>query len=158
MFIAMNRFKVLKDCTKDFENVWFSRNTYLHELPGFIAFHLLRSQEHKECTLLYSSHTMWRSYADFEAWTKSEAFRKAHAHAGDQKPTTLGHPEFEGFHVLQEVTADGAVRRIAADQAGSSAILRACRDASAAAGAGRCVRSLVGARTQPRGLTAPLAC
>ena len=76
MFIAMNRFKVLKDCTKDFENVWFSRNTYLHELPGFIAFHLLRGPE-REDHALYSSHTMWRSYADFEAWTKSEAFRDA---------------------------------------------------------------------------------
>ena len=39
-------------------------------------------------------------------WTKSEAFRKAHARAGNNnKPTTLGHPEFEGFHVLQEVTS-----------------------------------------------------
>src|SRR5690349_13888203 len=109
MFIAMNRFKVLKESTKDFEHVWLSRDTYLHELPGFIAFHLLRGPE-REDHVLYSSHTMWRSYADFEAWTKSEAFRKAHARAGDQKPTTLGHPEFEGFQVLQEVTADGAIR------------------------------------------------
>ena len=31
------------------------------------------------------------------------------------KPTTLGHPEFEGFHVIQEVTADGAQRRVAAE-------------------------------------------
>src|SRR5262249_3702760 len=97
MFIAMNRFRVLKESTRDFENVWFSRDSYLHELPGFIAFHLLRGPE-REDHVLYSSHTMWRSYADFEAWTKSEAFRKAHARAGDQKRTTLGHPEFEGFH------------------------------------------------------------
>jgi heme-degrading monooxygenase HmoA len=74
MFIAMNRFKVLKDCTQDFENVWFSRESYLHELPGFMAFHLLRGPE-KEDHILYSSHTVWRSHADFEAWTKSEAFR-----------------------------------------------------------------------------------
>jgi heme-degrading monooxygenase HmoA len=115
MFIAMNRFKVLKDSTQDFENVWFSRESYLHELPGFISFHLLRGPE-REDHVLYSSHTMWRSYADFEGWTKSEAFRKAHARAGNnQKPTTLGHPEFEGFHVLQEVTSDGAVRRVAAE-------------------------------------------
>jgi heme-degrading monooxygenase HmoA len=67
--------------------------------------------------VLYAFHTMWRSYADFEAWTKSEAFGRAHARAGDQKPTTLGHPEFEGFQVLQEVTADGAVRRIAVGRA-----------------------------------------
>ena len=42
MYIAMNRFKVLKDAAKDFENVWFTRESYLHELPGFVAFHLLK--------------------------------------------------------------------------------------------------------------------
>ena len=116
MFIAMNRFKVLKDATKDFENVWYTRESYLHELPGFVAFHLLKGPE-REDHILYSSHTIWRSHADFDNWTKSDAFRKAHARAGNPTatPTTLGHPEFEGFHVLQEVTADGAVRRVAAE-------------------------------------------
>jgi heme-degrading monooxygenase HmoA len=116
MFIAMNRFKVLKDRTGDFENVWFSRESYLHELPGFLSFYLLRGPE-KDDHILYSSHTIWRSHADFENWTRSEAFRKAHARAGDKssKPTTLGHPEFEGFHVLQEVSGDGSIRRLAAE-------------------------------------------
>lgn len=116
MYIAMNRFKVLEDCTQDFENVWLSRESYLHELPGFVSFYLLKGPE-REDHVLYSSHTVWASYADFEAWTKSEAFRKAHARAGDasSKLMTLGHPEFEGFHVIQEVTRDGAKRRVAAE-------------------------------------------
>lgn len=113
MYIAMNRFKVLKDCTQEFEQVWFGRESYLHELPGFIEFHLLKGPERDDCNL-YASHTVWRSYDDFIAWTKSEAFRKAHARAGDNKPLTLGHPEFEGFHVIQEVKGNGEVRRVAA--------------------------------------------
>ncbi len=115
MYIAMNRFKVLKDRTADFENVWFSRDSYLHEMPGFVAFHLLKGPE-RDDHILYASHTVWGSYADFEAWTRSEAFRKAHARAGNSnaQPMTMGHPQFEGFHALQEVTADGAVRRVAA--------------------------------------------
>ena len=119
MYIAMNRFKVLKDRAVDFENVWFSRESYLHELPGFVAFHLLKGPE-REDHVLYASHTVWASYADFEGWTRSEAFRKAHARAGNtsSQPMTLGHPEFEGFHALQEVTPDGAMRRVAAEQAG----------------------------------------
>lgn len=110
MFIAMNRFRVLKDQSQAFEQVWLGRESYLHEMPGFIAFHLLRGPERTDHQL-YSSHTIWRSYADFEAWTKSEAFRKAHARAGDgrSKPLTLGHPEFEGFHVIQEVQTDGRI-------------------------------------------------
>src|SRR5262249_30577897 len=67
MYIAMNRFKVLKDRAKDFENVWFSRESYLHEMAGFVAFHLLKGPE-REDHVLYSSHTVWASYADFEAW------------------------------------------------------------------------------------------
>jgi heme-degrading monooxygenase HmoA len=114
MFIAMNRFKVMKDRTADFENMWLIRESYLHTLPGFMAFHLLKGPE-RENHVLYSSHTMWASYADFEAWTKSEAFQKAHARAGTSKPITVGPPQFEGFHVIQEVGPDGAARRVAAE-------------------------------------------
>src|SRR5262245_25923596 len=117
MYIAMNRFKVLKESTADFENVWLTRESYLHELPGFVAFHLLKGPERAD-HVLYSSHTVWASYAAFEGWTKSEAFRKAHARAGSTgaKPMTLGHPEFEGFHAIQEVTADGISRRVAVEE------------------------------------------
>lgn len=108
MFIAMNRFKVIKGSEKDFEDVWLNRETFLNELPGFVEFHLLKGPE-REDYVLYSSHTIWKSHAEFEAWTKSEQFRKAHAKAGehDKKPLYLGHPEFEGFHVLQTVLANG---------------------------------------------------
>jgi heme-degrading monooxygenase HmoA len=112
MFIAMNRFKVTKGCEHDFEQIWLNRKTHLDEMPGFIVFHLLKGPE-REDHVLYSSHTMWRSHADFEAWTKSEQFRKAHAGAGGNKSLYLGHPEFEGFTVLQEEKADGT-RAVAA--------------------------------------------
>jgi heme-degrading monooxygenase HmoA len=107
MFIAMNRFKVRKGAEHDFEQVWLTRETHLDEVPGFIAFHLLKGPE-RDDHVLYASHTIWRSEADFAAWTRSEAFRKAHAGAGANKPLYLGHPEFEGFTVLQEEKADGA--------------------------------------------------
>jgi heme-degrading monooxygenase HmoA len=106
MYIAMNRFKVKKGSEHDFEQVWANRQGHLSEMPGFVVFHLLKGPE-REDYVLYSSHTMWRSHADFEAWTKSEQFRKAHAGAGANKPLYLGHPEFEGFLVVQEEKADG---------------------------------------------------
>ncbi len=112
MYIAMNRFKVAKGSEKDFEEIWMKRDTYLNELLGFIEFHLLKGPD-REDHVLYASHTVWRSFADFENWTKSDQFRKAHGGAGASKPLYLGHPEFEGFHVMQTVGADGA-RRVAA--------------------------------------------
>jgi heme-degrading monooxygenase HmoA len=104
MFIAMNRFKVLKEAQKDFENVWLTRDSNLNELDGFVEFHMLRGPE-KEDHILYSSHTVWEDRASFEAWTRSEQFRRSHAGAGSNKPMTLGHPEFEGFEVFQTIHA-----------------------------------------------------
>src|SRR5215469_14268545 len=105
MFIAMNRFKVVPGGQVEFERVWTTRDTHLGEVPGFIAFHLLRGPE-RDDHVLYSSHTLWRSRADFEAWTRSEAFRLAHRDAGSNRQLYLGHPEFEGFEVIQ--TVEGA--------------------------------------------------
>ena len=104
MFIAMNRFKVIRGAETSFEEVWTRRDTQLGDVPGFLSFHLLRGPEHEDHTL-YSSHTSWRSRADFEAWTRSEAFRLAHRDAGANRPLYLGHPEFEGFEVIQTVAA-----------------------------------------------------
>lgn len=113
MFIAMNRFKVEKGSEKEFEEVWLSREVHIHNEPGFVAFHLLRGPD-RDNHVLYASHTEWRSYADFEAWTKSESFRKAHSGAGSSKKLYLGHPEFEGFEALQEVLPDGSNSKLAA--------------------------------------------
>lgn len=104
MFIAMNRFKVLRGSETAFEEVWTSRETHLPSVPGFVSFHLLRGPERDDHTL-FASHTIWRDKADFEAWTRSDAFRRAHASAGGNKPLYLGHPEFEGFEVVQTVEA-----------------------------------------------------
>ena len=103
MFIAMNRFKVRKGAERDFEQVWLSRETHLENVPGFIAFHLLKGP----------SHSLWRSEKHFADWTRSEAFRKAHESAGANKPLYFGHPEFEGFTVLQEVKAAAASKHAA---------------------------------------------
>jgi heme-degrading monooxygenase HmoA len=110
VFIAMNRFKVILGSQTEFEQVWKTRDTHLRDVPGFITFHLLRGPDRDDHTL-YSSHSIWRSRADFEAWTRSEAFRRAHHTAGFNKPLYLGHPEFEGFEVLQTVESAAPGKR-----------------------------------------------
>ena len=100
MYIAMNRFQVMPDRTENFESMWKNRDRHLSEVPGFISFQLLKGPEHED-HILYSSHTLWDDYASFEGWTKSEAFRKAHANAGNSsEPVTIGKPQFEGFEVV----------------------------------------------------------
>jgi heme-degrading monooxygenase HmoA len=102
MYIAMNRFKVAPGSEAAFEQIWTGRDSHLHGVPGFVEFHLLRGPV-KEDHVLYSSHTIWSDKGAFEGWTRSEAFRAAHANAGGHGAMYLGHPEFEGFDVVQTV-------------------------------------------------------
>lgn len=99
MFIAMNRFRIAPGREAEFEEIWRNRDSRLKEVPGFISFRLMRGPE-KEDHILYASHTMWTSHAAFEAWTRSEQFRAAHAGAGGHKDLYLGPPEFEGFETV----------------------------------------------------------
>ena len=102
MYIAMNRFRVRSGSEEDFEAVWKGRNSTLDEMKGFVQFHLLRGPSREaDGYTLYASHTVWKSQEDFVAWTKSENFRAAHRNAGDNKPLYIGHPEFEGFSVVE---------------------------------------------------------
>jgi heme-degrading monooxygenase HmoA len=70
---------------------------------------LLKGPEAEDHTL-YASHTVWQSKAAFEAWTKSEEFRQAHARAGYETTGSLylGHPKFEGFEVKQTLAGKKA--------------------------------------------------
>jgi heme-degrading monooxygenase HmoA len=58
MFIAMNRFKVIKGSEAAFENVWLSCDSHFEKVPGFVEFHLLKGNEAEDHTL-YASHTVW---------------------------------------------------------------------------------------------------
>lgn len=99
MYIATNRFRIAEGREADFEKVWRERDSYLHEVPGFKEFHLLRGPTEEGVTL-FVSHSTWESQEAFVDWTNSEAFRKAHGSARSPEGTVLGPPKFEGFEVV----------------------------------------------------------
>lgn len=99
MFIAMNRFRIACGREQDFITLWKNRDSHLEAVPGFKTFNLLQGPGDEKETL-FASHSVWESRADFEAWTRSEAFRKAHAGAGESKGMYLGPPQFEGLEVV----------------------------------------------------------
>ena len=96
MFIAMNRFKIIKGKEKEFENVWKNRDSHLANVSGFKAFNLIKGEANDDFTL-YASHSIWNSKQDFLNWTKSEEFKLAHKNAGQHKHLYMNPPFFEGF-------------------------------------------------------------
>lgn len=99
MYIAMNRFRITPGREEDFLEIWRKRDSYLDEVPGFKSFHMLEG-ERKEDGTVFISHSEWASQDAFRAWTKSEAFRKAHANAKAPEGIYLGPPQFEGYEVV----------------------------------------------------------
>ena len=99
MFIAMNRFRIAPGREAEFIEVWRQRDSRLAGVPGFQRFNLLQGPTDAEATV-FVSHSTWDSAEAFEAWTRSEAFRAAHAHAGQQRGLYLGPPHFEGFDAV----------------------------------------------------------
>ena len=102
MFIAMNRFRIVKGQEEAFEEVWRGRDSRLKDVPGFEEFHLLKGSE-AEDHVLYASHTIWRDRAAFEDWTHSDAFRQAHKDAGQTRGMYLGGPQVPGVDVVLEM-------------------------------------------------------
>ena len=96
MFIAMNQFKVVRGQETEAENLWAECGSRLDEVPAFRRIGLVSGRNRTIC----SSHSVWNDREAPRAWTKSEAFRKAHADAGVGENLDLGHPQFEGFDVI----------------------------------------------------------
>lgn len=100
MFLAMNRFRIARGKEDAFIDHWRQRNSYLGEVPGFQGFNLLKGESNDEFTL-FASHSVWESEAAFAAWTRSDAFRKAHLAAGNSpRDFYLGPPQLELFEAV----------------------------------------------------------
>ncbi len=80
MFVTMNRLSVHPDHWQAFEERFRQRSRLIDQQPGFIRNMVLRPERSGEPHIVM---TFWQDKASFEAWTRSESFRQAHARASD---------------------------------------------------------------------------
>lgn len=107
MFIAMNRFQVNRGKEGAFEEMWRSRESYLDQVPGFVAFALLKNWLHDDGTTEYISHSTWRSREDFENWTNSDSFTRSHSQ-GSVAGVLAGPPAVSLYEAVLEQQATKA--------------------------------------------------
>ena len=93
--VVSNRIPVTKGWEAEFERRWKERKWSIANLPGFLGTEVLRPVKGD----YYVVMTHWRSEADFEGWTKSEAFGEAHANT-PPKEAFAGPNVFEIHEVI----------------------------------------------------------
>ncbi len=77
MFVTMNRIPVNPEFRDAFEQRFADRARLVDKAPGFIRNMVLRPVE--ESSDRHIVLTLWESKKTFLDWTKSDAFKKAHA-------------------------------------------------------------------------------
>jgi heme oxygenase (staphylobilin-producing) len=95
MYVATNQLRVQKGHGAELEER-FGGSGEVQEHSGFLWFQLwkLEADEDYEEYLVV---TQWESEEDHAAWTRSDAFRRAHS--GPRVEAILGRPEFKAYEV-----------------------------------------------------------
>ncbi len=102
MVIVMNRIPVKPEYREAFEARFRNRAREVDRFPGFIRNLVLRPVT--EDNPYYIVMTFWESREAFEAWTRSEAFERAHARArSETRPEWFaGRNVFEMYEVVTD--------------------------------------------------------
>ena len=101
MFIATNRIKVKTGYGDTLEQMFKARGA-VQDHPGFISFELWKMRntpEHEEFLVV----THWETEEHHHTWTRSDAFRSAHA--GGPPDFLLGPREFHTYEVAHTLAA-----------------------------------------------------
>lgn len=95
MILVMNRFKVTPGREADFIEAFKGRARMIDDMPGFLGLDVMKPGGDEG---VFISMARWRSTEDFENWTNSDAFKKAH---GRRHPGMFeGHPRLEIYEVF----------------------------------------------------------
>ncbi len=114
MFIAINRINVPKGQSESLEKR-FASSEGLKGQAGVLGFELLRrtwqpaqgEQAAAAETEEYMAVTRWETEEQFHAWTKSDAFKKAHSHGNKEKAAACASKSAEGQQQAEGAKAHG---------------------------------------------------
>jgi heme-degrading monooxygenase HmoA len=104
MYVAMTHFQIILGQEFLFETLWRERESYLDTMQGYRGLFLMRGETTKDYTS-YVSQFMWNTKEDFDAWTESDVFVKAHIQFGNTAVLFKEKPVFEGLNIVIQETA-----------------------------------------------------
>ncbi|ADY26149.1 Antibiotic biosynthesis monooxygenase [Deinococcus proteolyticus MRP] len=103
MITVANRIFVHPEYHSQFEARFQDRAGLVDGMQGFIANQVLRPTAEGDPFIVL---TFWRSREDFEAWTRSDAFRQGHARSGSLPKEAFSGPNRLEVHEVVQVTGE----------------------------------------------------
>ncbi|HUZ00817.1 MAG TPA: antibiotic biosynthesis monooxygenase [Thermomicrobiaceae bacterium] len=82
MYVAANTLRVPADRAARIEQGFAHAGGRMQQIPGCVSFTLLKEESTTD-EAVYVAMTHWQDEAAFRAWAASDAFRQAHAGAGE---------------------------------------------------------------------------
>ena len=82
MYVVTNTLRVPAEGAARIEQGFAHAGGRMRQIPGCVSFHLLK-EEAADGQAVYIAMTHWQDEASFQAWVRSEDFRRAHANAAD---------------------------------------------------------------------------
>ena len=101
MYVAMTHFQIILGQEKLFETLWRERESYLETMQGYRGLFLMRGTTAQDHTS-YVSQFIWNTKEDFDVWTQSDEFIKAHIQFGDTSVLFNAKPVFEGLTMIMQ--------------------------------------------------------
>jgi heme-degrading monooxygenase HmoA len=99
MIVVTNRLHVAPDYVPQFEERFRNRSRMIDDMPGFIRNQVLRPTREGDPYIIL---TMWESHEHFEAWTNSDAFKKAHSGGEAQQHIYTAPNHVEIYEVIMD--------------------------------------------------------
>jgi heme-degrading monooxygenase HmoA len=98
MYVVMNVLQVPAEGKERMGEMFAKSAERMKNVPGCLEFQFLSAKDADKQVV----YTKWDSEESFKAWTESESFRQAHAHASNNNPATGS--QLEIFEVVHGAT------------------------------------------------------
>lgn len=100
MIVVTNRLHVAPKYVQAFEERFQNRTGLVDQAPGFVQNQILRPMQEGDP---YVVLTVWESQEHFEAWSNSDAFKKAHTGQTPEDMYTAPH-KVEVFEIIADTS------------------------------------------------------
>lgn len=97
MIAIMNSLPVKEGAADRIVERFTGSGGHVQGFPGFVSMEVMKSEDESEVLVV----TRWKDRASFDAWVRSEEFRKAHGRGGAGELLT-GHPKMTAYDVAVE--------------------------------------------------------